>query len=158
MKYNELDIVKNKKTNRVGRGISHGQGKTAGRGTKGQNARAGGGVRPGFEGGQSPLMQRLPKLRGFFSHRPASYVIYTKDLDKVSGSKVDNFTLFESNLIEDPYSFTKVIFNGAVTKKLSVNLQSASKNAIAAIEKSGGKFDVTKQVKRSAKSSTKLVK
>ncbi len=70
MKFNELNMTAKKSKKRVGRGIAAGHGKTAGRGTKGQNARTGG-VRPGFEGGQNPLMQRFPKLRGFtISHRP----------------------------------------------------------------------------------------
>jgi large subunit ribosomal protein L15 len=74
MKYNELILDRNKSKRRVGRGISAGQGKTAGRGTKGQGARKSGGVRPGFEGGQMPLYMRVPKLRGFKSKRTAAEV------------------------------------------------------------------------------------
>ena len=77
MKYHELTTTKNKKINRVGRGIAAGQGKTAGRGTKGQGARTGSSKKPGFAGGSNPLMQKLPKLPGFKSHRPKVETVYT---------------------------------------------------------------------------------
>ena len=89
MKYNELQITANKDKKRVGRGIAAGQGKTAGRGTKGQRSRTGSGRKPGFEGGQNPLMQRLPKMRGFRSFRTAASNVYTDQLEAL-GAKVDN--------------------------------------------------------------------
>jgi large subunit ribosomal protein L15 len=98
MKYHELKVASKKSSKRVGRGISAGQGKTAGRGTKGQSSRTGGRVRPGFEGGQNPLYQRLPKLPGFTSHRPKTENVYTGQLDEFSSKTVDNFTVANAGL------------------------------------------------------------
>lgn len=84
MKYGDLSISSDKKSKRVGRGISAGRGKTAGRGTKGQSSRSGGRVRPGFEGGQNPLYLRLPKLPGFKSHRPKAENVYTGQINELS--------------------------------------------------------------------------
>jgi large subunit ribosomal protein L15 len=84
MKYNELNLKANKAKTRVGRGIAAGKGKTAGRGTKGQGSRTGSSARPGFEGGQNPLMQRLPKLRGFKSHKTKHENIFTDQLARLS--------------------------------------------------------------------------
>lgn len=140
MKFHELDLSKKKSINRVGRGISGGQGKTAGRGTKGQKSRTGKKLRAGFEGGQNPFMQRIPKLKGFKSKRIAAQVIYTENLSLVSGKAIDNFSLFEAGLIADPYHFVKVITRGPVKKALNVSVQSASATAIEAIEKAGGSF------------------
>ncbi|MES2970791.1 MAG: 50S ribosomal protein L15 [Patescibacteria group bacterium] len=147
MKFHELNVTANEKARRVGRGISAGRGKTAGRGTKGQNSRTGNGRRPGFEGGQNPLMQRLPKLRGFRSIRVKMEALYTGQLGQFSGT-VDNFTLASAGLISSPYVQVKLITKGEVTKKVTVKLQAASVTAIAAIQKQGGSFDVTPQVKR----------
>lgn len=151
MKFNELNVKKNRSAKRVGRGIAAGRGKTAGRGTKGQNARKSGGVRPGFEGGQFPLYMRLPKLPGFTSHRAKVENVYTSQLDAFAGKTVDNFTLANANLVSSPYTKVKLIVKGEVTKKVTVKLQSASENAIAAVQKAGGTFDKTAQVKRQAK-------
>ncbi|MEK9195928.1 MAG: 50S ribosomal protein L15, partial [Patescibacteria group bacterium] len=90
MKFSDLTLTKKKSAIRAGRGISAGRGKTAGRGTKGQGARKSGGVRPGFEGGQMPLYKRIPKLRGFTSHRPKAHNIKTSVLDELKLKKVDN--------------------------------------------------------------------
>lgn len=139
MKYNELVTATNKKSTRVGRGIAAGRGKTAGRGTKGQNARTGGGVRPGFEGGQNPLMNRLPKLRGFKAVRPKAEVVYTSQLNDL-GTRVDNAVLAEAGVISGQYIRVKVVLNGEISKKVVVSTQGASKTAIAAIEKAGGSF------------------
>lgn len=147
MKYNELDAVAKKSAKRVGRGISAGRGKTAGRGTKGQNARTGGGTRPGFEGGQNPIMKRLPKLPGFRSIRVKAENVYTGQLDAVGGT-VDNFTLFNAGLVSSPYTRVKLILKGDVSKKINVKLQSASESAIAAVQKAGGSFTKTEQIKR----------
>ncbi len=150
MKYNDLKVVANRSSRRVGRGIAAGQGKTAGRGTKGQSSRTGSGRRPGFEGGQNPLMQRLPKLPGFTSKRPKAEVIYTGQLDAI-GSVVDNFTAFSAGLVSSPHVRVKLIVKGAISKKVSVKLQAASEAAIASVQKSGGTFTVTPQIKRIAK-------
>lgn len=139
MKYNELNVTANRKSSRVGRGIAAGRGKTAGRGTKGQNARSGGGVRPGFEGGQNPLMNRLPKLRGFRAVRPKAEVVYTSQLNNV-GAKADNKVLAEAGLISSEFVRVKVVLNGELTKKVALTTQGASEKAIKAIEKAGGSF------------------
>jgi large subunit ribosomal protein L15 len=141
MKYHELSTQKKQSAKRVGRGIAGGQGKTAGRGTKGQRSRAGSGKRPGFEGGQTPLMVRLPKLVGFRSYRAKSEVIYTGQLDQFGSKAVDNTAVAEAGLVSSPYARVKVVLKGDVTKKVSVKLQAASAGAIAAIQKAGGSFE-----------------
>ncbi len=151
MKYNELNISANRRSRRVGRGIAAGQGKTAGRGTKGQSARKGNGRRPGFEGGQNPLMQRLPKLPGFTSIRPKAELVYTGQLDQFAGGTVDNFTVANAGLTSSPYVKVKLINKGEVTKKVTVKLQAASQSAIEAVQKAGGTFAQVKQVGRSKK-------
>lgn len=148
MKYHELQVTKNKSPNRVGRGISAGQGKTAGRGTKGQNSRTGSSRKPGFEGGSNPLVQRLPKLRGFNSHRTKLTEVYTGQLEKLKVKSIDTEVLTSNGIIENPYLKVKLLVNGELTKSLDVKLQSASKGAITAIEKAGGKFMITEQVLR----------
>src|ERR1700693_5979522 len=100
MKYNELNLTKQRRKNRVGRGISAGQGKTAGRGTKGQGARTGYRKKPGFAGGSNPLMQKLPKLPGFKSHRPKVEVVYTSMLEQFANKDVDATVLFEAGLVK----------------------------------------------------------
>lgn len=150
MKYNELNLNKEKQAKRVGRGIAAGRGKTAGRGTKGQNSRKSGGVRPGFEGGQNPLVQRIPKLRGFRSVRPKTETVYTSQLNEFTGS-VDNFKLHDKGLINSPYSHVKVVVNGDLTKKLTVSLTGASGEAQAMIKKAGGQFNAVDRAKRTKK-------
>lgn len=147
MKFHELDVTANRSGRRVGRGIAAGQGKTAGRGTKGQKSRTGKGRRPGFEGGQNPLMMRLPKLPGFRSIRPKKEVVYTGQLDAFKGT-VDNFTAFEAGLVSSPYVRVKLVLKGDVTKKVDVKLQAASENAIAAVQKAGGTFKAVDRVAR----------
>lgn len=141
MKVHELTTQSAKDKKRVGRGISAGQGKTAGRGTKGQKARTGKKLRPGFEGGQNPLMMRIPKLKGFRSHRPKPQIVYTENLQFVSGKTVDNVTLTEAGLIATPFHGVKIITRGDVKKAFTVKVQAASASAIAAIEKAGGTFE-----------------
>lgn len=147
MKFHELNVTSNRSARRVGRGISAGQGKTAGRGTKGQSSRAGSGRRPGFEGGQNPMMQRIPKLRGFRAIRPKAETVYTGQLNGL-GTSIDNFTLADAGLITAPYARVKLVVKGDVTKKVTVKLQNASEAAVAAIQKMGGTFDKTPQVAR----------
>lgn len=155
MKFNELKLSKYKQPTRKGRGISAGEGKTAGRGTKGQGSRKSGGVRPGFEGGQMPLYMRIPKLRGFTSHRPKVYTVYTGQLDNLAKTSVDTNVLYEAGLIDNPFVKVKLVLNGEVKKKLTVKLLSASAGAIAQIEKAGGKFEKSDQLKRPAKTNKK---
>lgn len=151
MKYHELKTNPVKSSARVGRGIAAGKGKTAGRGTKGQNARSGGRVRPGFEGGQNPLYMRLPKLPGFRAVKPKAENVYTGQLEQFSGKDVDNQSLYDAGLITSPHTRVKLIVKGDLTKKTTVRLQFASKAAVAQIEKAGGSFEVTEQVARQAK-------
>jgi large subunit ribosomal protein L15 len=149
MKYNELQPTGSKNRKRVGRGIAAGQGKTAGRGTKGQGARTGSSKRPGFEGGQNPLMQRLPKLHGFTSKRIPAENVFTDQLDKL-GATVDNQTLADKGLVSSPFVRVKLLKRGDVTKKVTVSLQGASETAIEAVQKAGGEFKVTPRVSRPA--------
>ena len=140
MKYNELNVIANKSRKRVGRGIAAGQGKTAGRGTKGQKARTGHSKMPaGFMGGQRAIMQAIPKLKGFKSLHAKAQVVYTDALDTLSG-KVDNFALADANLIANPYASVKVITRGEIKNKIELETQFASKTAIEAIKKAGGSF------------------
>ncbi len=149
MKYHELSTAKKKSGKRVGRGIAAGQGKTAGRGTKGQGARTGFSKRPGFEGGQNPLMQRLPKLRGFRSFRVKSENVFTDQLDAL-GAKVDNKVLAEKGLASSEFASVKLLFRGDVTKKVIVELQGASINAVEALQAAGGSFKAVPRPMRPA--------
>jgi len=128
---------------RKGRGIGSGNGKTAGRGHKGQWARSGGGVRPGFEGGQMPLQRRLPK-RGFtniFATRFA--VINVSDLECFeNGSTVTVDELTNAGLVKKTYDGVKILGNGELTKKLTVKASAFSGSAKEKIEKAGGNAEV----------------
>ena len=149
MKYNELTIEAHSTVKRKGRGIGSGKGKTAGRGTKGQRSRTGSSRKPGFEGGQTPLMQQLPKLPGFTNHRPKPTTVFIHELDQFVGKVVDTTVLAESGLIPHPYVSVKVLVGkGELTKKVTVKLQRASKTAIAQIEKAGGSFESTQRSQR----------
>ena len=142
MKLNELTSSGNAKAFRKGRGVGSGNGKTAGRGHKGQNSRSGGGVRPGFEGGQMPLYRRLPK-RGFNNKRFASdYIeINISDLEKFAdGTTVDSAVLADSGIlsVSKVNDGIKVLGNGELTKKLVVKAKKFSASAKDKIEKAGG--------------------
>lgn len=150
MQYHELKTASKKSGRRVGRGIAAGQGKTAGRGTKGQGSRAGFSKKPGFEGGQNPLMQRLPKLRGFRSLRSKSVNIFTEQLNDL-GATVNNEVLAAKGLVESPYVKVKLLFRGEVKKAVIVSLQAASLNAMEAIQKAGGSFTAVPRQARPAK-------
>ena len=141
MKYHELQVEANKDRKRVGRGIAAGQGKTAGRGTKGQSARTGKKLGHGFMGGQGPLVRRIPKNRGFKSLRVPAQVVYLDQLNAVKGATVDNFTLAEAGLISTPHHTVKVIARGEYTGKATVKVQAASASVVAALEKAGGSFE-----------------
>jgi large subunit ribosomal protein L15 len=157
MKFHELQTTKQKQGKRVGRGISAGQGKTAGRGTKGQGARTGSSAKPGFSGGSNPLMQKLPKLPGFKTHRAAPETVYTSQLEQFSGKTVDAAVLAEAGLISNAYVHVKLIAKGELTKKVTVKLFRASESAIAAVEAAGGSFEKTSRQAR-PKTSTKSEK
>ena len=141
MKFNQLQVDRNKSAKRVGRGIAAGQGKTAGRGTKGQMARTGSSKRPGFEGGQNPLMQRMPKLPGFKSKAQRAEVVYTGQLDQFAGKTVDAEALAKAGLITNAFVKVKVIANGEVTKKVTIKAQGISASALDAVQKAGGSFE-----------------
>jgi large subunit ribosomal protein L15 len=151
MKYHELKLSKHSRPKRVGRGISSGKGKTAGRGTKGQKARAGSSKKPGFAGGSNPLMQKLPKLPGFKSHRAPTENVYTGQLEQFGGKTVDAKVLAEAGLISNAYTNVKLITKGELTKKVTVKLPAASESAAAAIEAAGGSFDKVKRLSRPQK-------
>lgn len=141
MKYNELTLKAHKRLNRVGRGISAGQGKTAGRGTKGQGSRTGKKLSATFMGGQGPLVQRIPKNRGFKSLRAKAQVVYTGQLGSVKGATIDSVALYEAGLIATPYHSVKLILRGDYTGKATVRVQGASAGAVKLLEKAGGKFE-----------------
>jgi len=140
MKYNELQISPSKNKKRVGRGIAAGQGKTAGRGTKGQNSRTGKKLRAMFQGGSRPLAQAIPKARGFKSLRTPAQVVYLDHLNAFKGKKADNFTLFAAGLIATPFHTVKIIARGELTEKITLHVQAASKSVQTAVEKAGGTF------------------
>ena len=141
MKYNLLQADANKDRKRVGRGIAAGQGKTAGRGTKGQGARTGKKLGAMFMGGQGSIVRRTPKARGFKSLRVPAQVVYLEQLNGVKGATVTNVTLYEAGLIATPYHTVKVIARGEYTGKATVKVQAASASVAAAIKKAGGTFE-----------------
>lgn len=141
-KYNELQVSANKDRKRVGRGISAGGGKTAGRGTKGQNSRTGKKLRAMFQGGQNGIVSAVPKGRGFKSLRTPAQVVYLDRLNELKGT-VDNFALYEAGLISTPFHTVKVILRGELTAKITLKTQGASKSVIEAIKKAGGSFEKT---------------
>ena len=128
---------------RVGRGHGSGNGKTAGKGHKGQNARSGGGVRPGFEGGQMPLSRRLPK-RGFNNIFATRYAIVNlAALNKFeNGAVVDTEALKAAGLVKNSYDGVKILGNGALEKNLTVKAAAFSESAKSKIEAAGGKAEV----------------
>ncbi|SHJ66659.1 LSU ribosomal protein L15P [Dethiosulfatibacter aminovorans DSM 17477] len=145
MKLHELKpnpgSVKNKK--RLGRGTATGQGKTAGRGQDGQNSRAGGGTRPGFEGGQMPLYRRIPK-RGFTNIFATNYSEINIDtLNRFEdGTEVTPEMLKELGIVKKQLDGVKVLGRGELEKKLTVKAHKFSKSAIEKIEAAGGKVEV----------------
>lgn len=145
MKLHELSPAEGSATKawRKGRGTGSGNGKTAGKGHKGQNARSGGGVRPGFEGGQNPLYRRLPK-RGFKNRFATVYAIVNVDeLEKYAdGDVVDVNTLLKDRIIRKKYDGLKVLGNGEISKKITVKATVFSASAKEKIEAVGGKAEV----------------
>ncbi len=143
MKVNDLQVEAHKSKKRVGRGIAAGQGKTAGRGTKGQKARTGKKIGLTFMGGQGPLVRRVPKLRGFKSLRVPAQVVYTDALEVLAGKTADNMSMYEAGLIMTPYHSVKIIIRGELKGKVTVKTQGASKGAQELITKAGGTFEKT---------------
>ena len=145
MKLHELTPAEGsaKKAWRKGRGPGSGNGKTAGRGHKGQNARSGGGVRPGFEGGQIPLYRRLPK-RGFTCINSTKIIgINVSELERFEADSVVTIdTLKEAGLAKNAFDGVKILGNGELSKKLTVQVNAFSKGAVAKIEAAGGKAEV----------------
>ena len=146
MKLHELSPMEGsvKERFRKGRGAGSGNGKTAGKGHKGQNARSGGGVRPGFEGGQLPLYRKLPK-RGFNNSRFGKKysIINVQSLNKFNdGEVVDSATLLAMGIINNVFDGVKVLAEGDITKKLTVKAAVFSASAKEKIEAAGGKTEV----------------
>jgi large subunit ribosomal protein L15 len=140
MRFNTLGPATGSKKNRkrVGRGIASGTGKTAGRGHKGQNSRAGGGVRPGFEGGQQPLQTRLPKF-GFTSAMARTTAEVTlSELNKVTADVIDLAALQAADVINRGYTRAKVMLSGEIKRAVTLKGIRATKGARMAIEAAGG--------------------
>ena len=146
MKLHELSPVEGskKKSKRIGRGHGSGWGKTAGKGHKGQKARSGGSIRPGFEGGQMPLQRRVPK-RGFnniFAKNVVAVNLSALNRKFNDGDTVDVETLRAAGVVKNGFDAVKVLGNGKIDKKLNVKVSAYSKSAKAAIEAAGGKAEV----------------
>jgi large subunit ribosomal protein L15 len=145
MKLHELKPAEGSRQERKrkGRGIGSGNGKTAGKGHKGQNARSGGGVRPGFEGGQTPLARRLPK-RGFTNINRKEYAVVNLDaLNRFEdGTEVTPELLIETGLVKKERAGIKILANGNLEKKLTVKAHKFSTAAKDAIEAAGGQAEV----------------
>jgi len=146
MKLHELRPAEGsiKSRKRVGRGRGSGHGKTSGRGTKGQKARSGGSIRPGFEGGQNPLHLRLPKLLGFKNPFKREYAIVNVENLNVFEDKsvIDSKALLERGLIRKRNLPVKILGEGKLSKALTVRAHSFSKSAVKKIEEAGGKAEV----------------
>lgn len=145
MKLHEMKYTEGsrKNRNRVGRGQGSGNGKTAGRGQKGQGARSGGGVRLGFEGGQTPLTRRLPK-RGFTNFTRKEYaIVNVESLNRFeNGTEITPELLIESKLVRKELDGIKILGQGELEKALTVKANKFSKSAVTVIEQAGGKVEV----------------
>ena len=145
MKLHELSPAKGSKRarKRLGRGVATGQGKTAGRGTKGQGSRSGGGVRPGYEGGQMPIHRRLPK-RGFTNiFKKQIAIVNVKDLNRFeSGSQIDDVALIKEGLVKGRYDAIKLLGNGEIDRPVQIKVNAASKSAQEKIQAAGGTVEV----------------
>ena len=150
MKLNELRATPGamQDAKRIGRGHGSGNGKTAGKGHKGQKARAGHGFRPGFEGGQMPIYRRLPK-RGFKNPFAKGFAVVNLDTlqtaidaGKLKAGAVDLAALSNAGIVTKTYDGVRLLARGAVTTAVTISVNSASKAAVAAIEKAGGKVNI----------------
>jgi large subunit ribosomal protein L15 len=146
MSLNELSpaIGARKDRKRLGRGMASGTGKTSGKGAKGQKARSGGGVRPGFEGGQMPIHRRLPK-RGFTNIFKKVYAIVNlRDLAVFeTGAVVDEASLIQRGIVKGKFDAIKVLANGEITSSITLMIAHISTGAKAKIEAAGGTVEVT---------------
>ena len=145
MKLHELSPAKGsyKARKRLGRGVASGQGKTAGRGTKGQGSRSGGGVRPGYEGGQMPIHRRLPK-RGFTNiFKKQIAIINVQDLNRFeSGSQIDDIALVQQGLVKGRYDAIKLLGKGEIGRPVQIQVNAVSKSAQEKITAAGGTVEV----------------
>ena len=145
MKLNELKATEGARSTkkRIGRGLGSGNGKTSGKGQKGQNSRSGGGVAIGFEGGQTPFFKRMPK-RGFTNYTRKEYaIVNVEDLNKFEdGVTVDFAAVKAAGLVKKELDGLKVLGNGKLEKKLTVKAAKFSESAKAKIESAGGKAEV----------------
>ena len=145
MRLNDLAPEKGqrKAKKRIGRGVASGAGKTAGRGSKGQNSRSGGGVRPGYEGGQMPIHRRLPK-RGFKNHFKKTFaIINVQDLNRFDAeSVVDEVALIKIGLVKGDRDGIKILGKGDVEVPVTVRINKISESARKKIETAGGKIEV----------------
>ena len=145
MRLNDLAPEKGQRKNRkrVGRGVASGTGKTAGRGSKGQNSRSGGGVRPGYEGGQMPIHRRLPK-RGFKNHfKKVFAIVNVQDLNRFDAdSVIDEVAFIKSGLVKGDRDGIKILGNGDVQVPVTVRINKISESARQKIEAAGGKIEV----------------
>ena len=147
MEQHELKPVKSKKARkRVGRGDASGYGSYSGRGIKGQNSRSGGGVRPGFEGGQLPLFRRLPRIRGFTNIFRTEYsVVNVEHLETFeNGTDITPELLVQVGLVKKPKSLIKILGSGELSKSLNVHAHNFSGSAKNKIESAGGKIEELK--------------
>ena len=137
------EIGQRKSKKRVGRGVGSGSGKTAGKGSKGQNARSGGGVRPGYEGGQMPIHRRLPK-RGFKNHFKKVYaLVNVQDLNRFTDQEVvDEVALIRSGLVKGDRDGIKILGKGELQVALTLRVNNISAGAREKIEAAGGKIEV----------------
>lgn len=145
MKLHELNSTEGSrnKSFRVGRGIGSGNGKTAGKGHKGQNSRSGGGTRLGFEGGQLPIFRRIPKFGFKNVNRLEFATVNVSSLNRFEdGTIVTPAMLVECGLVRKEYNGIKILGNGELSKKITVQANKFSKSAVIAIEKAGGKVEV----------------
>lgn len=155
MKLHEIVAPKHTDTKRLGRGIGSGSGKTSGRGTKGQNSRTGGGVKIGFEGGQTKLSRRLPKARGFKALAPNPYQVVSLDqLEKIGKAQVDKTVLAAAGMISVKKP-AKLLSNGILKSKVTVTIDAASAGAIKAVESAGGKVILPEKVVKISKKNQK---
>ncbi len=145
MKLHELSPASGSRRTRkrLGRGVASGQGKTAGRGTKGQGSRSGGGVRPGYEGGQMPIHRRLPK-RGFTNIFKKQFaIINVKDLNRFAdGSQIDEVALVKQGLVKGRYDGIKLLGQGEIDRPVQIKVHAVSKSAQAKITAAGGTVEV----------------
>ena len=149
MKLHELSPAEGSKKSvkRIGRGTASGQGKTAGKGQKGQKSRSGYSRRPGFEGGQMPIYRRLPK-RGFKNPFAKEFAVINLDTiqkavdaGKLSADAIDLASLMSAGIVTKALDGVRLLARGAITSKVTVSVNSASKAAVAAVEKAGGKVN-----------------